>query len=123
MERGALTTLGYSLIIRCKHFLTLHFRIGQEKDCQDLYETLLLCSQPCKHWQFVCINKFSGNIEDVFAFSQKDAMNLAEPISFNWDAEFRRQSVDDKWKLSDFNNGYAVINMNIMHIICSISAL
>lgn len=46
VERGALTVLGSSLVLRCKHFLELTFLIPKDKECQDLYETLTRCSRP-----------------------------------------------------------------------------
>ena len=59
VERGPLTVLGSTLILRCKHFLELTFLIFKDRECQDLYETLMRCSKPV-------------NILDVFAFENRE---------------------------------------------------
>ncbi|KAK0417021.1 hypothetical protein QR680_012792 [Steinernema hermaphroditum] len=103
VERKPLTTAGSPLTVRCKHFLTLTFLISRDKDCQDLLETLQRCGRPV-------------NIADVFAFENRETVDgtrvdvekEAESWSrLDWDAEFARQGVDNKWRCTEFNLSYS----------------
>uniref|UniRef100_A0A0N5AZ49 Phosphatidylinositol-3-phosphatase n=1 Tax=Syphacia muris TaxID=451379 RepID=A0A0N5AZ49_9BILA len=104
VERGTLTVLGSLLILRCKHFLELTFLISKDKECQDLYETLLRCSKPV-------------NILDVFAFENRERNGPRKSNEkyrgwdrLNWEVEFSRQGIGsaDKrvWKITEFNKSY-----------------
>uniref|UniRef100_A0A914VYK7 phosphatidylinositol-3,5-bisphosphate 3-phosphatase n=1 Tax=Plectus sambesii TaxID=2011161 RepID=A0A914VYK7_9BILA len=101
VERGSMTAAGCPLTITCKNFLILSLKIARDRDCQDLLETLQMCSRPV-------------NVEEVFAFSyvrpgaEKDlsAGTSSEWTAIDLDAEFRRQGVDNKWKMVDFNGEY-----------------
>lgn len=46
VEKLALTTTGSPLLIRCKTFLSVTFVIAKERECHDIYQTLLKLSQP-----------------------------------------------------------------------------
>jgi hypothetical protein len=46
VERGQIAVEGCLLTVRCKHFLTLPLVFARDRECQDVYETLLYFSQP-----------------------------------------------------------------------------
>lgn len=48
VEKQPLTTGGSPLQIRCKNFMTVKFIIPKERDCLDIYQSLLKLSQPGK---------------------------------------------------------------------------
>lgn len=49
IEKQPLTTAGSPLHIKCKHFLTMTFIITKERDCHDIYLTLMRLSSPGIH--------------------------------------------------------------------------
>lgn len=46
VEKLPLTTTGCPLLIHCKNFRVAHFVIGHERDCHEVYTSLLKLSQP-----------------------------------------------------------------------------
>lgn len=46
MEKLALTTSGCPLVIQCKNFRIVHFIVPRERDCHDIYNSLLQLSRP-----------------------------------------------------------------------------
>ena len=56
IERQSSTTSGYPLQIHCKNFLNVTFVIPKERECQDVYASLLQLSQPGK--QSTSVEKF-----------------------------------------------------------------
>ncbi|KAL8181153.1 UNVERIFIED_CONTAM: Myotubularin- protein 8 [Gekko kuhli] len=46
VEKLPLTPSGCPLLIRCKNFRVAHFVIGHERDCHEVYTSLLKLSQP-----------------------------------------------------------------------------
>ncbi|ROT71981.1 hypothetical protein C7M84_009661 [Penaeus vannamei] len=52
LEKLPLSTQGSPLQVRCKTFLTVTFVIPRERDCHDIYTSLLQLSQPgqCSGW-------------------------------------------------------------------------
>ena len=46
VEKLPLTTGGSPLLVRCKNFLCATFVIGKERECQDVYQSLLKLSRP-----------------------------------------------------------------------------
>lgn len=49
VEKLLLTASGCPLLIHCKTFQLLHLLFQKERDCQDVYQSLLRLSQPGKH--------------------------------------------------------------------------
>lgn len=83
--------------------------IKSDKACQDLYETLLRCSRP--GWTFFSSLKLNilVNIEEVFAFENRDAAESARGWSrLDWEIEYCRQGIDERWKVTDLNQDYQV---------------
>ena len=55
VEKQPLTTTGSPLHIKCKNFLIITFVISKERDCHDLYVTLIKLSSPGNwaNWQSI----------------------------------------------------------------------
>ncbi len=52
IDKLPLSTSGSPLLIRCKNFLSVNFVIPKERECHDVYTTLLKLCQPgeCCHF-------------------------------------------------------------------------
>ena len=48
VQKLPLSTVGAPLQIRCKTFLSVTFVLPRERECHDLYTSLMQMSQPCK---------------------------------------------------------------------------
>ena len=48
VQKLPLSTVGAPLLIRCKTFLCVTFVLPKERECHDLFTSLLAMSQPCK---------------------------------------------------------------------------
>lgn len=56
IEKQPLTTTGSPLYIKCKHFFIVTFVIPKERDCHEIYLTLLKLSCPGnKYLYFNCL--------------------------------------------------------------------
>ena len=100
VEKLALSTRGSPLKLSCKTFQSLTFVIPKERDCQDVYESLLHFSQP-------------ASVQDLYAFSYSpQSLNLTQKDGwdmFNVVDEFKRQGVpNENWKASDSNEDYRI---------------
>nr|XP_034354948.1 myotubularin-related protein 6 isoform X2 [Arvicanthis niloticus] len=98
VEKLALTTSGCPLVIQCKNFRTVHFIVPRERDCHDIYNSLLQLSKQAKY-------------EDLYAFSYNPKQNDTERLN-GWQlidlaAEYERMGVPNaNWQLSDVNREY-----------------
>ncbi|XP_066583291.1 myotubularin-related protein 6 [Prorops nasuta] len=96
IEKQPLTTSGSPLYIKCKHFLTVTFVISKERDCHDIYRTLLKLSCP-------------ASVEDLYCFTYQED-TLPQHVGwnfFNVQSEFQRQGVpNEEWSLSYLNTNY-----------------
>ncbi|XP_043267839.1 myotubularin-related protein 6 isoform X2 [Venturia canescens] len=98
VEKQPLTTTGSPLYIKCKHFLTVTFIISKERDCHNIYVTLMKLSFPVKLEDLYCF-KFR-TLED--SEIQRDGWN-----SFDIQNEFQRQGVPNKeWNQTYLNTNY-----------------
>lgn len=52
VQKLPLSTVGAPLQIRCKTFLSVTFVLPRERECHDLYTSLMQMSQPCKRIDF-----------------------------------------------------------------------
>ncbi|KAM5181843.1 phosphatidylinositol-3,5-bisphosphate 3-phosphatase MTMR6 [Mantella aurantiaca] len=100
VEKLALTTTGCPLVIQCKNFRVVHFIVPRERDCHDIYNSLLLLSKPVRY-------------DDVYAFSYNPKQNEKERIlgwqCINLKEEYQRMGVPNSyWQLSDVNRDYKV---------------
>ncbi|XP_040122711.1 myotubularin-related protein 6 isoform X1 [Oryx dammah] len=100
VEKLALTTSGCPLVIQCKNFRTVHFIVPRERDCHDIYNSLLQLSKQAKY-------------EDLYAFSYNPKQNDAERLR-GWELidlaeEYKRMGVPNcNWQLSDANRDYKI---------------
>ncbi|XP_063475312.1 myotubularin-related protein 6 isoform X3 [Symphalangus syndactylus] len=98
VEKLALTTSGCPLVIQCKNFRTVHFIVPRERDCHDIYNSLLQLSKQAKY-------------EDLYAFSYNPKQNDSERLQ-GWQLidlaeEYKRMGVPNShWQLSDANRDY-----------------
>ncbi|KAG8448126.1 hypothetical protein GDO86_015284 [Hymenochirus boettgeri] len=100
VEKLALSTTGCPLVIHCKNFRVAHFVIQRERDCHEVYTSLLKLSQPAKY-------------EELYAFSynpnpDKDERALGWKL-IDLKMEYLRMGVpNDHWTLTDINKDYKV---------------
>ncbi|KAF5916335.1 myotubularin-related protein 6 isoform X1 [Diceros bicornis minor] len=100
VEKLALTTSGCPLVIQCKNFRIVHFIVPRERDCHDIYNSLLQLSKQAKY-------------EDLYAFSYNPKQNDSEQLR-GWQLidlaeEYKRMGVpNSNWQLSDANREYKI---------------
>ncbi|KAL2304529.1 hypothetical protein Nmel_013283 [Mimus melanotis] len=100
VEKLPLTTAGYPLLIHCKNFHVAHFVIGQERDCHDVFTSLLKLSQPVKP-------------EELYAFSYNPKMSK-ESREMGWKLidlrlDYQRMGIPNtSWEITDINKDYEV---------------
>ncbi|KAI1241972.1 hypothetical protein IHE44_0005482 [Lamprotornis superbus] len=98
VEKLPLTTSGCPLVIQCKNFRIVHFVVPRERDCHDIYNSLLQLSRTAKY-------------EELYAFSYNPKQNESEQVK-GWQLidlaeEYKRMGVpNDYWQLSDANRDY-----------------
>uniref|UniRef100_A0A669ESG8 Myotubularin related protein 6 n=1 Tax=Oreochromis niloticus TaxID=8128 RepID=A0A669ESG8_ORENI len=100
VEKLSLTTSGCPLVIQCRNFRVVNFVIQRERDCHDVYSSLLRLLRP------VCY-------DELYAFSYNPKQNDQQREE-GWQlidlgAEFERMGVPcDQWQLTDVNRDYKV---------------
>ncbi|XP_062983099.1 myotubularin-related protein 6 [Elgaria multicarinata webbii] len=100
VEKLALTTSGCPLVIQCKNFRIVHFIVPRERDCHDIYNSLLQLSRPARY-------------DELYAFSYNPKQNEAERVR-GWQLidladEYNRMGVaDSNWQLTDANRDYKI---------------
>ncbi|XP_014786257.1 myotubularin-related protein 8 isoform X2 [Octopus bimaculoides] len=99
VEKHPITTAGSPLYIKYKNFMAITFIIPRERDCQDVYTSLLKLSQP-------------ASLEDLYAFQFK--INEGMPQNHGWEMfnfrmEYDRMDVpNNKWVLTNINKDYEI---------------
>lgn len=100
VEKLSLTTTGCPLVIQCRNFRLVHFVVQKERDCHDIYSSLLRLLRPVSY-------------EELYAFSYNPKQNDQQREE-GWQiidlgAEFERMGVPcDQWQLTDVNREYKV---------------
>ncbi|XP_040179891.1 myotubularin-related protein 8 [Rana temporaria] len=100
VEKQALSTTGCPLIIHCKNFRVIHFVILRERDCHEVYTSLLKLSQPVKY-------------EELYAFSYNPKSDQDERL-MDWKLidlkmEYMRMGIpNDYWVFSELNEDFKV---------------
>uniref|UniRef100_A0A8C9XSR0 Myotubularin related protein 6 n=2 Tax=Sander lucioperca TaxID=283035 RepID=A0A8C9XSR0_SANLU len=100
VEKLSLTTTGCPLVIQCRNFRVVHFVVQRERDCHDIYSSLLRLLRPVSY-------------EEVYAFSYNPKQNDQQREE-GWQiidlgAEFERMGVPcDQWQLTNVNIDYKV---------------
>lgn len=57
VEKLSLTTTGCPLFIQCRNFRVVHFVVQRERDCHDVYSSLLRLLRPGGFYS-ACLSKF-----------------------------------------------------------------
>ncbi|XP_062916987.1 myotubularin-related protein 8 [Mobula hypostoma] len=102
IEKLPLTSAGCPLLIHCKNFRVAHFVICRERDCHDVYSSLLRLSQPVEY-------------EELYAFSYNPKQKEMER-DIGWKMidlreEFQRMGVPNgHWEQTDVNENYQTCN-------------
>ncbi|KAL6462722.1 hypothetical protein MHYP_G00291440 [Metynnis hypsauchen] len=100
VEKLSLTTSGCPLLIQCRNFRVVHFVVPRERDCHDVYSSLLRLLRPVSY-------------DELYAFSYNPKQNEQQRDE-GWQlidlgAEFERMGVPcDQWQLTDVNRDYKV---------------
>ncbi|XP_063768362.1 myotubularin-related protein 6 isoform X2 [Eleginops maclovinus] len=100
VEKLSLTTTGCPLVIQCRNFRLVHFVVQRERDCHDIYSSLLRLLRPVSY-------------EELYAFSYNPKQNDQQREE-GWQlidlgAEFERMGVPcDQWQLTNVNRNYKV---------------
>lgn len=100
VEKLPLSASGCPLLIHCKTFQLLHLVFQREKDCQDVYQSLLRLSQPVKE-------------EELYAFLYNPSQN-EDDRKQGWELidvsnDFRRMSLpNDHWEISLLNDNFEI---------------
>ncbi|XP_070960464.1 phosphatidylinositol-3,5-bisphosphate 3-phosphatase MTMR6-like isoform X2 [Oncorhynchus clarkii lewisi] len=100
VEKLPLTTSGCPLVIQCRNFRVVHFVVQRERDCHDIYSSLLRLLRPVSY-------------EELYAFSYNPKQNEQQREE-GWQlidlgAEFERMGVPcDQWQLTDVNRNYKI---------------
>ncbi|XP_058458344.1 myotubularin-related protein 8 isoform X2 [Malaya genurostris] len=98
VEKLPLSTTGSPLLIRCKTFLSITFVIPKERECHDVYITLMKLYQPV-------------NIKNLYCFQYTStAKELPKTTGweyFKLENEYKRMRVpNDQWNLCTLNQNY-----------------
>ncbi|CAB4006198.1 Myotubularin-related 8, partial [Paramuricea clavata] len=98
VEKLPLTTVGSPLRVSSKNFLNVTFIIPRERECQDVYASLVELSTPDK-------------LEQLYAFSynpRDDKMSISAGwVLYDPGLEFGRMEItSDTWEASDLNEEY-----------------
>ncbi|XP_030066098.1 phosphatidylinositol-3,5-bisphosphate 3-phosphatase MTMR8 [Microcaecilia unicolor] len=100
VEKLPLNASGCPLLIHCKNFFVIHFVLFRERECHDVYTSLLKLSQPVKH-------------EELYAFSYNPKLH-EEDREIGWKmidlrVDFHRMGIPNEyWDISDINKDYEV---------------
>lgn len=98
IEKLTLTTKGSPLLIRSKTFLSVTFVVPRERECHEVYTTILKLSQPL-------------HLKNLYCFDYKPRDDVL-PKSSGWDYfklenEYRRMRVpNDQWTKCNLNESY-----------------
>ncbi|XP_048365823.1 myotubularin-related protein 7 [Sphaerodactylus townsendi] len=100
IEKQATTATGCPLLIRCKNFQNIQIIMPQERDCHDVYISLIRLARPVKY-------------EELYCFSFNPKLNKEEREQgwklINLKKEYHRMGVPNNyWQISDVNRDYRV---------------
>ncbi|KAK6486291.1 myotubularin-related protein 6-like [Huso huso] len=114
VEKLSLTTSGCPLVIHCRNFRVVHFVIPRERDCHDIYSSLLLLRRPASY-------------DDLYAFSYNPKQSEQQRVG-GWQlidlaSEYERMGVPcDHWQLTDVNRNYKVCDTYPRDLFVPVSA-
>ena len=97
VEKMSLTTTGSPLHIRCKNFMQTTFIIPRERDCHDIYTSLLKLSQPAELGELYAFHYTAQECQD----------RLSGWDFFDMQSEYLRMGVPNtNWVLTPINKEY-----------------
>ncbi|XP_071515135.1 phosphatidylinositol-3,5-bisphosphate 3-phosphatase MTMR6 isoform X2 [Panulirus ornatus] len=100
VEKLPLSTQGSPLQVRCKTFLAVTFVIPRERDCHDIYTSLLQLSQPVHLDDLYCFHYTASN-DDL---DKRSGWDLYTPA-----AEYHRMGVPcEAWAPTTLNHNYEI---------------
>ncbi|XP_020738998.2 phosphatidylinositol-3-phosphate phosphatase MTMR7 [Odocoileus virginianus] len=100
IEKQATTATGCPLLIRCKNFQLLQLVIPQERDCHDVYISLIRLARPVKYEELYCFS-FNPKLDREEREQGWMLIDLSE--------EYKRMGLPNNyWQLSDMNREYRV---------------
>ncbi|XP_073910840.1 phosphatidylinositol-3-phosphate phosphatase MTMR7 isoform X2 [Castor canadensis] len=98
IEKQATTATGCPLLIRCKNFQIIQLIIPQERDCHDVYISLIRLARPVKYEELYCFS-FNPKLDKEEREQGWMLINLSE--------EYKRMGLPNNyWQLSDVNRDY-----------------
>ncbi|CAL1548244.1 unnamed protein product, partial [Lymnaea stagnalis] len=97
VEKLPMTAEGCPLQIRCKNFMCITFIIPKERDCQDIYQSLLEFSRPADITKLYAFDFISNeNIEKTYGWE-----------AFDLQSEFLRMGApNENWMITSLNDKY-----------------
>ncbi|KAM8952874.1 phosphatidylinositol-3,5-bisphosphate 3-phosphatase MTMR8 [Pelodytes ibericus] len=100
VEKLSLNTTGCPLLIHCKNFRVAQFVIPRERDCHEVFNSLLKLSQPAKY-------------DELYAFSYNPNPDQDDRVmgwkTIDMRLEFARMGIPNTyWDLSDLNKDYKI---------------
>ncbi|XP_066555092.1 phosphatidylinositol-3,5-bisphosphate 3-phosphatase MTMR6 isoform X2 [Amia ocellicauda] len=114
VEKLSLTTSGCPLLIQCRNFRVVQFVVPRERDCHDVYSSLLRLLRPVS---FNHLYAFSYNPK------QKEQQREEGWQLIDLASEFERMGVPcDHWQLTDANRGYKICETYPQDLYVPISA-
>ncbi|XP_033369283.1 myotubularin-related protein 7 isoform X3 [Parus major] len=100
IEKQATTATGCPLLIRCKNFQVIQLVIPQERDCHDVYISLIRLARPVKYEELYCFS-FNPKLDKEEREQGWKLVDLNE--------EYNRMGVPNSyWQISDVNRDYGV---------------
>ncbi|XP_058853763.1 myotubularin-related protein 7-like isoform X1 [Acipenser ruthenus] len=100
VEKRLTSATGCPLLIRCKNYQVIEFIILQERDCHDVYISLMRLSRPEKYEELYCFS-FKPNMDKE---DREQAWNCID-----LKAEYNRMGVPNQlWHVTHVNRDYGV---------------
>ncbi|XP_064305584.1 myotubularin-related protein 7 isoform X5 [Phalacrocorax carbo] len=100
IEKQATTATGCPLLIRCKNFQVIQLVIPQERDCHDVYISLIRLARPVKYEELYCFS-FNPKLDKEEREQGWKLVDLNE--------EYNRMGIPNNyWQISDVNRDYGV---------------
>ncbi|KAK1175936.1 myotubularin-related protein 7-like [Acipenser oxyrinchus oxyrinchus] len=100
VEKQSTSATGCPLLIRCKNYQVIQFIILQERDCHDVYISLMRLSHPEKYEELYCFS-FNPNLDKE---DREQAWNFID-----LKAEYNRMGVPIQlWYITHLNRDYGV---------------
>ncbi|RXM97895.1 Myotubularin-related protein 7 [Acipenser ruthenus] len=108
VEKQSTSATGCPLLIRCKNYQVIQFIILQERDCHDVYISLMRLSRPEKYEELYCFS-FNPNLDKE---DREQAWNFID-----LKAEYNRMGVPIQlWYITHLNRDYGQKTDAVMRV-------